>query len=84
MPSSSAPVAAIDDLRELLSVSRRIAIVTHFNPDGDAMGSSLGLAHVLRKLGHTVQVVLPNTPAVNLLWMSGADDAIAFDKEKGS
>jgi phosphoesterase RecJ-like protein len=34
--------------------------VTHKNPDGDALGSTLALAAVLQKLMHTVNVVLPN------------------------
>jgi bifunctional oligoribonuclease and PAP phosphatase NrnA len=78
---SSAPPHLIDQLRPLIAGSKRIAIVTHFNPDGDAMGSSLGLAHVLSVLGHTVKVVLPNTPPANLLWLPGAPDAIPFDRE---
>ena len=52
----SAPATAVASLRELLAKPRRIAIVTHFNPDGDAMGSSLGLCAVLRKLGHDARL----------------------------
>lgn len=66
-------------LQALLEGHRRCAIVTHYNPDGDAMGSSLGLAHVLRHMGHTVQVVLPNAPPPFLRWMPGAGDCIAAD-----
>lgn len=43
------------------------------------MGSSLGLMHVLKALGHTVQVVLPNTPPAFLHWMPGFEEAIAYD-----
>lgn len=78
----SAPAAQIAALRELLARPRRIAIVTHFNPDGDAMGSSLGFCSVLKRLGHEARVVLPNTPPLNLQWMPGYDCALAFDKEK--
>lgn len=46
------------------------------------MGSSLGLCAVLRKLGHKSRVVLPNTPPLNLHWMPGYADALAFDKQK--
>ena len=82
MNSSSAPPAAIAALSALLDAPKRIAITTHFNPDGDAMGSSLGLAHVLKALGHTVQVVLPNTAPGNLRWMPGNDQAIDHDTAK--
>ena len=78
----SAPAAAVASLRELLARSRSIAIVTHFNPDGDALGSSFGLCSVLKKLGHKAIVVLPNTPPQNLQWMPGFTDAVAWDKDK--
>jgi phosphoesterase RecJ-like protein len=78
----SAPAAAVATLREMLARPRPIAIVTHFNPDGDAMGSSLGLCAVLNKLGHQAVVVLPNTPPLNLQWMPGYDKALALDKDK--
>jgi phosphoesterase RecJ-like protein len=64
----------------LLSAPRAIAIVTHHNPDGDAVGSSLGLAHILTGLGHRVQVVLPNTPPAFLRWLPGSDQALAHDR----
>jgi bifunctional oligoribonuclease and PAP phosphatase NrnA len=78
----SAPAATVHALGELLACPRRIAIVTHYNPDGDAMGSSLGLCAVLKKAGHDVRVVLPNTPPANLHWMPGSALAIAWDKHK--
>ncbi len=78
----SAPAAAVTSLRELLAQPRSIAIVTHFNPDGDALGSSFGLCSVLKKLGHKAVVVLPNTPPQNLQWMPDYADAIAWDKNK--
>ena len=39
------------DLKSLLNTSPKVFIVTHKSPDGDAMGSSLGLAGVLKKKG---------------------------------
>ncbi len=76
----SAPAAQISELAALLDRPKRVAIVSHFNPDGDAMGSSLGLGRVLANLGHTVQVVMPNTPPANLHWMPGYADVLTFDK----
>lgn len=81
MPFPSAPPAAVQTLQELLAAPRTVAITTHYNPDGDAMGSSLGLAHVLKALGHTAHVVLPNTPPANLHWMPGYAEAMAFDAD---
>ena len=78
----SAPAAAVDALRALLATPRRIAIVTHYNPDGDAMGSSSGLCSVLNRIGHQALLVLPNTPPLNLQWMPGYTAALAWDREK--
>ncbi len=78
----SAEEPSIKDLKELLGRSKDIAIVSHHNPDGDAMGCSLGLAHVLRAIGKEVTVIMPNTPAQYLQWMPGADAIIAFESEK--
>ncbi len=82
MSFPSAPLAQVAQLQALLDRPKRIAIVSHYNPDGDAMGSSLGLMHVLRELGHGAQVVLPNTPPPFLRWMPGFDTALALDKNK--
>src|SRR5690606_4378044 len=78
----SAPAAAVAALAPMLAAPRRIAITTHFNPDGDAMGSSLGLAHVLRAMGHTVNVILPNPAPGNLRWMPGHQDTIDHDNHQ--
>ncbi len=48
-------------LKELLSQPKQIVVTNHINPDGDAMGSALGWAGVLKQMGHEVQVVVPNS-----------------------
>ncbi|MBK8338604.1 MAG: DHH family phosphoesterase [Flavobacteriales bacterium] len=75
----SADTPSLLQLRELLSSPRQCVIVTHYNPDGDAMGSSLGLMNALQALGHRAQVVFPNTPASFLHWMPGYGSAITAD-----
>ncbi len=71
-----------EQLKSYIDRAQRIVIVAHHNPDGDAMGSSLGLAHVLRVQGKEVEVIMPNTPAQYLQWMPGADQVIAFESDK--
>lgn len=56
--------------------AKRIAIVTHTNPDGDAIGSSLAWAEVLRTLGHTPCVLIPNRYPAFLEWMHGIGEVI--------
>lgn len=82
MSFPSAPPEQVASLSAALTGTKRCAIVTHYNPDGDAMGSALGLMHVLRSAGHSVVVVLPNAPPGFLQWLPGARDAIACDRDK--
>lgn len=84
MPNPSAPPEQVAALREALASRKRCAIVTHYNPDGDAMGSALGLMHVLRSRGHSATVVLPNSPPSFLQRMPGANEAIAGDRDKAA
>lgn len=71
----------ISTLNKLLENSSSVAIVCHQNPDGDAVGSSLGLAAVLRKIGKETDVVMPNRPPEFLQWMSGFDSVIFGDAD---
>lgn len=66
----------LQEIGDLLSTTKRIAITTHMRPDGDAMGSSLGLYHYLIALGHKVKVVSPTPYADYLAWMPGANDIV--------
>lgn len=55
---------------------KQIAIVTHTNPDGDAIGSSLAWAEVLCSMGHSVQMLVPNRYPAFLDWMDGIESMI--------
>ena len=48
----------IKDLQKTLEKAKRIAIITHSNPDGDAFGSSCGLCSALRAIGKKVDVLI--------------------------
>lgn len=71
-----------DRVKALLHQARNIAVITHHDPDGDAMGSCLGLVRVLRNAGATATAVLPNTPPAFLRWMPGHSEALAADRER--
>ena len=71
-------------LGELLATPQKIVIVGHTNPDGDAMGSSLALAEVLRNKGHEVLCALPNNFPYYLRWIPNAESLVIFrNDEKG-
>ncbi|TKG96939.1 bifunctional oligoribonuclease/PAP phosphatase NrnA [Puteibacter caeruleilacunae] len=61
---------------------KRITIVTHVNPDGDAIGSSVGLSNYLRKLGHFCKVLVPNDYPEYLQWMKGEEVVTVWFKAK--
>lgn len=71
----------IKELKALLNYPKDIVIVTHRNPDGDAIGSSLGLYHFLNKLGHTVRMVSPSEYPEVFSWMKDIEKIIVYDVE---
>jgi phosphoesterase RecJ-like protein len=70
----------IKELRRLLQSSERIVITCHLTPDGDAMGSSLGLKHVLTAIGKQVTVITPDMVPKSLMFLPGAKDAVTFTR----
>lgn len=67
---------------ELLKKSPKILVVTHWNPDGDALGSSLALAHFLKKRGHKVTVMVPNAFPDFLNWLPGSKSILNYEKDR--
>ncbi len=67
----------------LLSQPQKIVVIPHKNPDGDAMGSCLGLAHFLHQLGQKVSIIAPNDYPKFLKWLPGDDKVINFERENG-
>ncbi len=73
----------IQALKSLLDAPRDIVVITHYKPDADALGSSLGLAGFLKKKQHRVTVVTPSDYPAFLAWMPGNDQVIALSKDDG-
>lgn len=75
-----------EELKKLFHLKdEKVLIVTHRNPDGDAMGSSLGLYNVLRIKEIECNILFPNNFAEYYQWMPGSETITKFDtdKEKG-
>ena len=64
-----------------LSKANNIVIVPHKGPDGDAIGSSLGLYHFLKEKGHHVSVIAPNDYPNFLKWLPGQEDILIYEKD---
>ena len=65
--------------RSIMDCAENIVITAHSGPDGDAIGSSLGLAEFLRQQGKNVSVVMPNRFPDFLRWMKGTDNIVLYD-----
>lgn len=70
----------IAQLRVLINSVQRIAITCHKSPDGDALGSTLALCHVLRRLGKEAVVVTPDMAPKALEFVPGVRDLVVFTK----
>ena len=66
-------------LRNQLAISPNIIITTHYNPDGDAIGSSLALYLILRRLGYNVSVIAPNDYPNFLKWLPGTENINIYE-----
>lgn len=70
----------IEGLKTYLSETRTITITCHVKPDGDAIGSVLGLYHYL-KTDHEVSIIVPSDYPEFLAWMPGIENVIAYSED---
>ncbi len=69
----------LSTLKNLINCRKKIVIITHNNPDGDAIGSSLALYNYLLNKGNNVNVVTPNKFPENLSWLKGAEEIMVYN-----
>ena len=69
-------------IQDLLVTPKKIAIIPHRSPDGDAMGSTLALYHFLLKLNHTPIVIAPNDFPNFLAWLPGSETVLVYENDK--
>ena len=72
----------VSEVRHYLAEYNNIVITTHLSPDGDAIGSSLGLYHYLKDTGFDVRIIVPNSFPSFLNWMSGIDSVVNFEEDE--
>lgn len=70
----------IKAVKELLATPQQIVIIPHKNPDGDAIGSTLGLWHYLKLKGIAATIVAPNDYPKFLKWMPGNEHILNFEQ----
>lgn len=71
----------IDEIKGFIEVAKSISITAHRNPDGDALGSMLGLYWFLTGLGKKVTMVLPSSYPDSFNWMPGIGDVVVYDEQ---
>ncbi len=71
----------ISEIKQLLSNEKNIVIVPHKNPDGDAIGSTLGLLHYLLKTNHKATIIAPNDYPEFLKWLPLEQTILKHDTE---
>lgn len=72
----------IRGVQALLETPKKIAVIPHRSPDGDAMGSTLALYHFLKKLGHEPTVISPNDFPHFLRWLPASDSVVIFESDR--
>ena len=72
----------IEALRELLEGRKRVVILSHTNPDGDALGSSIAWKMALQRLGHQVEAIVPNAYPYYLEWIPAIKDVIIYRNDE--
>ena len=71
----------IAGLKSAISEHNSFVLTCHLNPDGDALGSTLGLRHVLRQMGKEATVITPDLPPTNLMWIPGAKGIRTYERD---
>jgi len=68
-------------IKDAIFQAKNIVLSTHTNPDGDTLGSALGLWHFLKTQGIHSQLICPNTAPMFLSWMPSYQDFVIFEKD---
>ncbi len=63
----------IGDIKERLAVANKIVIASHVRPDGDAIGSLLGLGLALQNAGKSVQMILVDGAPASFKFLQGSE-----------
>ena len=70
----------ISAIQKLIHDPKNIVVIGHKNPDGDAIGSSLGLSNFLRQRGHKVATLMPNDFPTFLKWILKLKRLLSMNK----
>lgn len=66
--------------RKMIDKSNRIALTCHVRPDGDALGSTLGMMHLLQNLGKDAKVITPDQGPKTLNFLPGFNEISSYSR----
>ena len=69
-------------VKDAIESNNKFIITAHISPDGDAMGSSLGLYHFIKDKGKEVTIIFNDQFPAHLGWLDGSDKILIFEEEK--
>jgi phosphoesterase RecJ-like protein len=69
-------------IKNILETPKKIAIIPHRSPDGDAMGSTLALYHFLIKINHQPTVISPNEFPNFLEWLPASETVLIYENDR--
>ena len=69
----------IRDLKTQLQDSKKIIVIPHKNPDGDAIGSCVAINELLKSLGHKSSIISPNNFPDFLKWMDNQNEIKIYE-----
>lgn len=72
----------IQEAKERLSKPSEVTIITHRNPDGDAIGSSMAMKGFLERYGHVCKVIFPSEYPIIFDFIPGIETAIVYDQDR--
>lgn len=73
---------AKEKIKTLIRQKDPVVIISHINPDGDAIGSSTALALYFKKKGIPVTVIIPNEVPDFLRWLPGFGSVLTYKKNR--
>lgn len=70
----------INDLKRLIADSKCIALIGHTNPDGDSIGSLIGIMSYLKDISRQIMPIVPNNYPSFLKFIDSAEQIIVYKK----
>ncbi|MCD7710036.1 MAG: DHH family phosphoesterase [Porphyromonadaceae bacterium] len=69
-----------DEMSQLIDMAKRIVIVCHVSPDGDAIGASLAMWHMMNGLGKETYIIVPDQYPADFRFLKGCKEILVYTR----